>query len=223
MSAISSNPPRSLCIAPLFALLFAAPAVAGNDVWYPVNPYHGKASWEQPPAEWRGTTQALPSYPRQEYPNGPNGSRVVKIILSHHDLLTAENRMLNGVLANERAAAEDLRRTGDAVYDRSQRVRWLAPLRHDSIEQYQAWVDLTAEVNRLEAHAADLRNYLERCRQFKENLRRQLSRPQPTTVVWNVRNHQNREYVPTDYLRNKAIEHLLANPLAVGTTLRLNF
>ncbi|MFH0947291.1 MAG: hypothetical protein V2A76_19045 [Planctomycetota bacterium] len=223
MSATSSNSPLSLRLVPLFALLFSAPAMAGNDVWYPVNPYHGRASFDKPPVERPRATQPLPNYQWNEYPNGPNGPRVVKIVLSHDDLLRAENRMLDGLLADEREAALELRRAEDVVFGLSQRLSRLAPFRQASRQHYETWIDLVDEKNRFDAHATEVRRFLENCRLFQENLHRMLSRPQPTTVVVNVRNHQNREYIPTDYLRQKAIEHVLANPEGAGETLRLEF
>lgn len=205
---------------PFLAVQLAAPASASDDVRYPDNPYSGRVSWN---SAQRTVTPPPPNNSWHEYPSGPNGPRVVEVTLSPQELLNARNRLLGNVEAQARGAAQDLRQAEDLITDRRRRLSWIEPYCNSSYEHYQAWTDLRNHLQELEAFAAQARQYLDQCRSYVDNVRRRFSNRRPTVVVVTVLNHRNREFIPNDYLRGKAIEFLMANPDRVGSTLRMNF
>jgi len=215
----------SLLAVPFFAIQLAATAAASNDVLYPDNPYSGRVSWTtgsrtvaQPPR-----TQPLPNYAWHEYPQGPNGPRIVEVVLSQQELTRARNQLLGRVQAKVRATSADLRTAQDRIADRRQRLRWIEPYRNASPEHFDTWSSLYDEVQDLDDFIVEAEKYLGRCRAYENYVRRLFSNPRPTRVFVTVLNHRNRQYVPTSYLRIKAVEHVQANAERVGSTLRMNF
>lgn len=202
---------------------------------YPVNPYNrgsgdGASSSQRQTGQSqvrRGvyTGQRWPQqwFDREEYPQGPNGPRYVHIKLNNHDLRAVASRMADKGRAVDGQYRQAINNYDRAIRDYSQRLGSLEMSRHQSREHFVAHLDMRSYVSKLTQTRERLRQQQIAARNWFSGMGNYIARASQTTVVWNVRNHRNRGYVPASYLKEKAIKYLVDHHDRIGRTTRINF
>lgn len=206
-------------------LVVVAPTALASDL--PYNPYSGprrpRTESDREPVRGMRTARRLPQLDSREYPQGRRGPRHV-----HVEIGSAEREAIARLII-ERARRHDqdyrlgLKNHDRAIRDYGQRLAAMQMNRNDSREDFSRWLDFRAYVERLTQTRDQIRADQMKARDYYRSLVKQIRHSGSTIVVWNVQNHQNRVYVPTDYLRRKAIGYLAKHLDRLGHTTRLNF
>lgn len=214
MNSRALNPILVTLLSVLSLLAFAGPGLA-ND--YPHNPYSDRSK--------RGVRSSprLPELDRREFPQGLRGPRQVHIEVTAADRRRIEQIIIDRARANDQQFKAAIDRHDETIRDYGQRLSTMQMNRDRSRADFSRWLDYRGYVRELKRAREQLRLNRESNRKIYRDQVRWVRRSGPTTVVWNVRNHQRRVYVPQAYLRDKAIRYLAEHLSALGRTTRLSF
>jgi len=92
-----------------------------------------------------------------------------------------------------------------------------------STAHYNAYVDVLGRINQLKLQRNGLVSKRIKLQAALSQIMYKLQRPKNTQVIWHIRNHHKRTYVPVGYLHRKAVQYVIDNPDVIGTTVQLNF
>jgi len=160
---------------------------------------------------------------RHEYPNGPYGTRVVKAAVSAKQINPANCRpkahlewQISQTMSECRKVDEQLARYNRSLWALSRSIRV-------SQAHYNAYVDVLGRINELKLARNGLVSRRMKLQATLSQIMYKLQRPKDTQVIWRIRNHNKRTYVPAGYLQRKAVQYVIDNPSVIGTTVQLNF
>jgi hypothetical protein len=94
---------------------------------------------------------------------------------------------------------------------------------HASTAHYNAYVDVLGQINQLKIKRNELTSKRMKLQAALGQIMYKLQRPKDTPVIWRIRNHNKRTYIPRGYLYRKAVEYVINNPSVIGTTVQLDF
>jgi hypothetical protein len=200
-------------------------AVDGSAPW---NPYSDTNRGPNPQSAPVGRAQNSPHMQgyvrnRGQYPNGLYGTRVVNTVVASRRLDPARCRVrvdLNRRIATATAECRYL----DAKILQYSRSLWsISRYRNASREHYNAYLNVLNHLNALKVRRNQSASNLMSLRGALARVDHKLRSNTNTRIIISMRNHLKRSYVPSRYLRDKAVAYVLEHPELIGTTVHLNF
>jgi len=191
----------------------------------PVNDNTRKVSPRRPMTIGTTRTPEIDRYirDRHEYPRGPYGTRIVKTMVSAKQINPANCRpkahlewQISQVMSECRKVDEQTARYTRSVWALSRSI-------HVSKAHYNAYVDVLGRINQLKLTRNGLVSKRTKLQTALRQIMYRLQRPRNTQVIWRIRNHNKRTYVPAGYLHRKAVQYVIDNPSVIGTTVQLDF
>jgi hypothetical protein len=169
--------------------------------------------------------EALKRYNRnpRQYPEGPNGKRIVGVAFRPEHLNPANCRPLIALNRQIATTAAQIQQLDDMIRQYTQSLWLIAQYKNASQAHYNAYVYLSKQLNNTNALRHNASGALRDLQVARNRIVAKFATRKPTRLVWCVRNHLKRTYVPTNILHQKALQYILDHPELMGTTIRLYF
>lgn len=193
-----------------------------EDGTLPWNPYHAGGS---APPKGLNSGPPIPEdwLDREEYPEGPYGTRVVRAVVTRDALRARPTRTELQLYAEVRDLDAWRQELDGRLRDAERRLASIEPMKHASQDHLEAWLDVRDLAWAIAREREACRGRLDAAVVRLEQLRRDLESVGDTTVVWHLPKPQERTFVPRSYLEQKAVEWVRDNPGEAGREVHLRF
>jgi hypothetical protein len=160
---------------------------------------------------------------REEYPNGPYGTRVVNVTIAAERLDPANCRPKQRLDRQIVETVAECRYLDDQIARYTRSLWAISRYKHASRVHYNAYLDLIEQLGDLKLKRNGSASRRIKLQAALQQIAYRFRSPRKTQVIWYVHNHLRRTYVPTSYLQQRALAYVLDNPAVIGTTVQLNF
>jgi hypothetical protein len=160
---------------------------------------------------------------RDQYPNGLYGDRVVDTVVASRRLDPARCRVRVGLSRRIVTATAECRYLDAQLLQYSRRLWSISRYRNASRKHYNAYLNVLSHFNALKVRRNQSASNLMSLQGALARIDHKLRSNTNTRIIISMRNHLKRSYVPSSYMRDKAVAYVLDNPELIGTTVHLNF
>jgi len=200
-------------------------AVDGSAPWNPYSDANCNRDRQSVPVRHTPPSRHEQEYMRNrhEYPRGLYGARVVNVGVGTRQLDPSRCRVRVSLGRQIVTGTAECRYLDDQILRYTRSLWSISRYRNVSHHHYNAYINTVNHLNTLKVKRNQSAANLMRLQAALARVDYKLRSKSRTQIVISMRNHLKRSYVPSSYLRDKAIAYVLNNPELIGTTVQINF